>query len=277
MFIKTLTQSVKSLYSPREVFEESDYSKASTGTLLLFFYLLILATSFMGYMITNHEGIREFQVEMGVKQALKFNPAMSEEEVDMVREQIMTSMDSMMSRLFAMISLVFSAAMALFGSVLFFWAYMIIVLRFAGGEETPVTIEKRKGPKEKKHRSSYILSFYRYLPIAIGGIISTLILVTGSKEGLYNITSLEDMTRKMSVNLTLYALLFEGALPIWAESILNVFTSPFWWWSGWIAVEGMEKVWRLPYKKGVAVFAGWALLASLFTIGSQALTSFFTA
>jgi hypothetical protein len=277
MFKYTMTNMGKVLYSPKGVFEDPQYSRNSTAALLLCSYLAVLLTALVSFTITNHEGVKNFQVEMGVKQAMKMMPGSSETDEAAVREQIRKQMYSRASQIGGQISVVITTFLGLLGSILFFWAYMAVVLRFAGGEEEPVMIQTRKGPKEKKHRNSYILSYYRYLPLLVGALISSLILMTGNKESLYNISSLEDLTRKLSVNLTLYALLFEGSLPTQLETVMNIITSPFWWWSGWITVEGMKKVWRIPTAKAVYVFIGWAVLASLSQIGGYALTSFFTA
>ena len=55
-----------------------------------------------------------------------------------------------------------------------------------------------------------------------------------------------------------------GDIPIFYETVLNIVTNPFWWWSGWISVIGVRDVWRLTVRKGVVLFLIWVVLVIIF-------------
>ncbi|MBN2626445.1 MAG: YIP1 family protein [Spirochaetales bacterium] len=266
MFGETVKNLGVILYNPSAVLESPRYSRTSPATLLLLFFVLSLATGLLSYRVTSYEGVKEFQVEMGVKQAMKMMPGSTAEQEDELREQIRNQMYSPVAVISGYVSLIVGTLFSVAASILLFWFYMITAARFAGGEEEPVTVMKKKGEKVKKHRNSFILSAYRYVPLILSGLISVLLLYTKSKESFYNIATMEELTRKMTINVTVYGLLFEGSLPVNWESILNVLTSPFWWWSGWISVEGMKRKLNIPVKKGVVIFLIWVVIYLLFQL-----------
>ncbi len=265
------------LYSPARVFDSPSYSRASLPALLIILMILTLLTGLLSYRVTNYEGVKDFQVELGVRQALKMMPGTSPEKEAELRDQIREQMYSPVTVISGYVSLVVGSLFSLTAALVLFWVYMMTAARFAGGEETPVAFQTGKGERIRKHRNSFLLSVYRYVPLVLAGLISVALILTRSRESFYNIASLEELTRKMSVNLSLYALLFEGSLPVPWETVLNILTSPFWWWSGWVSVEGMVRVWRIPPGKGTVIYIIWIALASLFQLILFSFTSRFTA
>lgn len=143
----------EALVAPEKAFRKEEYLKTSLFLLFLSLYLLSLASALISTAVMSRPEMQEFQFSLAVRQAEKNMIGASEADKEMMREQVRQGMNSPAAKIGTYVSIVISSGFWLLFP-LAFWGLQNIAARFFGGEETPVSIEKRKGPVSRKHRRS---------------------------------------------------------------------------------------------------------------------------
>jgi len=224
--------------------------------------------------IMNHQGFKEFQIEAGYKQAVKMNPSLTDADKEEVRSMIQEELERPYQKVLTIVSTVIGGLFSVVG-VIIFWVYVMLFFRFIGGEEDPVELETKKGIKVKKHRRSFYLAAYAFIPIAISAVINGIILISRNPDYYLNMLTMADLIEKMNAPLSLYTLLFNADLPLWIELFLNTFTSPFYWWFGYIMVMGSKEILRVPPKKSIILIIIYLLLYINYQWGTMSMAQAF--
>lgn len=134
------------LISPEKAFKKDDYVKSSAFLIILIIYVLTLATALMSTAVMNRPELREFQVALSVKQAEKNMIGASEEDKQMMEEQVRAGMDSPVARIAQYVSIVISSAFWLVVPLLF-WGLQVVAARFFGGRNRLLRFKRKRDLK----------------------------------------------------------------------------------------------------------------------------------
>ena len=266
----------EALISPEKTFHKDDYLKSSLFLLLLIIYVLTLASALINISVMNRPEMQEFQLELSVKQAEKRMIGASEADKEVMREQILKGMNSPAAKIIKYVSLFITSGFWLLVPLLF-WGLQTIAARFFGGEEIPVTVEKKKGTVSRKHRRSLFFSLIAFIPIGFYSLFAALLLLLRNPDFMTNVLSMEDFMGKMDSNFSLFGLLVSAELPVFLDTALSTLTNPFYWWMFFIAWFGMKEEWRLKKSGTITVLVIWVILTGLWAQMSYSFAGMFTA
>jgi len=272
--LQTLKRLPQALIHPGDFFSNDQYIKGSLFAILAVYALIVLGGSLCSLKIMSNESFRDFQVEAGYKQALKMNPSLTDEDKAEVKRVIRAEMEKPYQKIITYVSTILGALLSMVGIVIF-WVYMMLAFRFIGGEETPVEIESKKGIKVKKHRRSFYLAAYAFIPLGLAALMNGIMIISRNPDYYLNMLTMADVMDKMNAPFSLYTLLINADLPLWIELFLNTLTSPFHWWFGYIVVTGAKEVLRVPPKKSIILVVIYLLLVINYQWGTMSMASAF--
>lgn len=273
--IETLKSIPKGLTNPGSYFSKEDFLKNSILVLLLVFYLLTLSASLSNLKVMNSQGYRDFQIEMSYQLALKNMPSATEEQKAHLRENITQELNKPFQRIAMAVSAFMGPLFAIVG-IIIFWVYMMIVFRFVGGEEAPVEIQTPKGNKLKRHRRTLYLAVFAFLPVALSGTVMGIQTLLRDPDYYLNMLSLSQAIERMNTPVSLYTLLIDAQWPLWIEVMLNIFTSPFYWWFAFIVMKGSEAILGIKPIKTLILVVVYLLLYGNYQWGTMAISQAFT-
>ena len=264
------------LSAPEKFFAKQDNLKISLLSLILCLYLISLSASLLSFSIMNRPAMKQFALEMSVRETSKTMIGASEEDKAFVREEMRAKLNSPFNKIMGYIATSFSPLFR-FISVLIFWGLQNISTRFFGGEEHQVSIQRKKGPVIRKHHRSLVLSFLALLPLAIESLVKSLILVFRNPDYFLNVLSMQDLNQKMNIDISLSALLVNADMMFPVKTILSIITNPFYWWMFYICWFGMKEIWHIKKSGIITTMAIWFFCTAMFRWFSYSMVQTYSA
>ena len=262
-----LSNTCKCLVSPHKSFKNGDYLRTSLFLIILTVYLFTLGGSLFSYGLTNKPELKKFSENMIRIQIEKSMAASSQDHIDKTVNDAIARQNDPITRAIGFIWLFFSSAIILL-KIVFFWLAQVIILKFLGGEEDPLTVQKKKRIKVFAHRRSLVLAAIIFIPSALHAFIAMGINFFRDPNSFLNVLSMEDMIEQFTIMISIYGVFFsQFDLPVIVGNMLNDLTGPFFWWFIIICWFGLEKVWHLSKKNRVIFLVIWFVIYQLFNWG----------
>ena len=221
----------------------------------------------MSHSLMNKPELKKFNENMIRVRIEKSMQGQPQDNIDATVANAIANQNAPVAKIIGIITLFITAGIALI-QVLLFWLVQIIILRFLGGEENPVTLHKKKNIKVYAHRESLILAFLVFVPSVIHGVISVAISLFKDPNSFLNVLTIKDMYEQFAVIISIYGVFFSHLeVPMIVKNVLNDLTGPFFWWFVFICWFGLEKVWHISKKHKIIFLVLWFVLYQAFNLG----------